>query len=117
MFRAAVRAGLTEAMSSGIIRLALALLDGSAGPDHRYMGRISKCGDRELRTALVESAFVLLTVTRRKSALKTWGLNLAKRRGIQKAAIAVARRMSAILHRMWIDGTSFRWSEPEAVAA
>lgn len=85
--------------------------------DTDVMGRISKCGDRELRTALVESAFVLLTVTRRKSALKTWGLNLAKRRGIQKAAIAVARRMSAILHRMWIDETNFRWSEPEAVAA
>lgn len=79
--------------------------------DTDVMGRISKCGDRDLRTALVESAFVLLTVTRRKSALRTWGLNLAKRRGIQKAAIAVARRMSAILHRMWLDGTNFRWSE------
>lgn len=87
--------------------------------DTDVMGRISKCGDRDLRTALVESAFVLLTVTRRKSALKTWGLNLAKRRGIQKAAIAVARRMSAILHRMWMDGTDFRWAadEPERIAA
>jgi transposase len=85
--------------------------------DTDVMGRISKCGDRDLRTALVESAFVLLTVTRRNSPLKAWGMKLAKRRGIQKAAIAVARRMATILHRMWLDGTSFRWSEPEAEAA
>jgi hypothetical protein len=45
-----------------------------------------------------------------------WGVNLAKRRGIHKAAIAVARRLSAILHRMWVDGTNFRWADPEAEA-
>ena len=33
------------------------------------------------------------------------------------AAIAVARRMSAILHRMWLDGTNFRWTEQEEIAA
>lgn len=85
--------------------------------DIDVMGRISKCGDRDLRTALVEAAFVLLTVSRKNSALKSWGMNLAKRRGIHKAAIAVARRMSGILHRMWIDGTNFRWADgPEAIA-
>ena len=80
--------------------------------DIDVMGRISKCGDKDLRTMLVEGAFVLLTVGKRQSALRTWGTNLAKRRGIHKAAIAVARRLSAILHRMWVDGTNFRWVEP-----
>lgn len=85
--------------------------------DIDVMGRISKCGDKDLRTMLVEGAFVLLTVGKRQSAIRTWGINLAKRRGIHKAAIAVARRLSAILHRMWVDGTNFRWIEQEAVAA
>jgi hypothetical protein len=67
---------------------------------------------------LVEAAFIILTISKKESSLKAWGLRLAKRRGIHKAAIAVARRMSAILHRMWIDGTNFRWvEEPKLEAA
>ena len=41
------------------------------------------------------------------SALKAWGLRVAKRRGMAKALIAVARRLSVILHRMWVDRTPF----------
>jgi transposase len=87
--------------------------------DTDVMGRISKCGDRDLRTALVESAYTILTVSRKNTPLRAWGIDLAKRRGMQKAAIAVARRMSAILHRMWVDGTDFRFptEEPERIAA
>lgn len=81
--------------------------------DTDVMGRITKCGDSDLRTALVEAAYTLLTHTKKASALKTWGLTLAKRRGLQKAAIAVARRLSAILHRMWMDGTDFRWTNDD----
>jgi len=42
---------------------------------------------------------------------------LAKRRGAKKARVALARKLGVILHRMWVDGTSFRWSnEPTTIA-
>jgi hypothetical protein len=50
------------------------------------------------------------------SALKAWGTKLAKRNGLRKAKVAVARKLAVILHRMWIDGTEFNWSTKKAVA-
>lgn len=73
-------------------------------------GRITKNGDETLRSALFESAMVLLRPQTKPSALKAWGLRVAKRRGLAKAMIAVARRLAVILHRMWIDRTPFRWT-------
>jgi transposase len=58
-----------------------------------------------------------LSRTMRFSALKRWGLAVAKRRGMKRAKVAVARKLAVILHRMWIDGTSFRWSNKERAAA
>lgn len=78
-----------------------------------YSGRISKCGDALLRSYLFEAAGVLLTRIDKWCALRAWGLRLAKRVGLKKAKVAVARRMAVILHRMWIDRTSFRWSAKE----
>jgi transposase len=75
-----------------------------------WTGRISKCGDPMLRGYLYEAANVLLTRVARWSALKAWGLRLAKRSGLRKAKVAVARKLAVILHRMWADGTEFRWS-------
>jgi transposase len=72
-------------------------------------GRISRCGDTMMRTALYEAAQVLLTRTQKWSWLKAWGMQVARRRGGKKAIIALARRLSVILHRMWADGTQFRW--------
>ena len=79
-------------------------------------GRISKCGDRLLRTYLFEAANVLLTRITKWSNLKAWGLRIAKRSGIRKAKVAVARKLAVILHRMWIDDTDFQWSAKEAAA-
>ncbi len=80
-------------------------------------GRISKSGDEALRSLLVEAALTVLTKPK-NSWLKAWGLQVAKRRGMQRAAVAVARKLAVVLHRMWMDGTEFRWArEPEAVAA
>ncbi|ACK84799.1 IS110-like element ISMex9 family transposase [Methylorubrum extorquens] len=82
------------------------------------VGRISKCGDRMMRAALYEAALVLLTGSRgRWSGLKVWGLAVAKRRGMQKALVAVARKLAIVLHRMWRDGTDFRWSAAATTAA
>src|SRR5207249_9350613 len=72
-----------------------------------WTGRISKCGDAMLRSYLFEAAGVLLTRVPKWSALKAWGMRLAKRNGLRKATVAVARKLAVILHRMWIDGTEF----------
>ena len=66
-----------------------------------------------LRSYLYEAANVLLTRVAKWSALKAWGLRLAKRSGLRKARVAVARKLAVILHRMWMDGTDFRWSSQE----
>jgi transposase len=75
-----------------------------------YSGHISRCGDAMLRTYLFEAAGIILHRVAKWSALKAWGTRLAKRIGAKKATVAVARKLAGILHRMWKDGTSFRWS-------
>ena len=80
-------------------------------------GGISRVGDEMVRTARYEAANALLSRTTRFSALKRWGLDVAKRRGLKRAKVAVARRLAVILHRMWIEGTTFRWSKTEAAQA
>jgi len=79
-------------------------------------GRISKCGDGMLRSYLFEAAGVLLTRVPKWCAIKAWGVRLAKRIGFKKAKIAVARKLAVIMHRMWCDGTDFRWTSKEVSA-
>ena len=69
-----------------------------------------------LRANLYEAANVLLTRVSKWSRLKAWGLKIAKRKGLRKAKVAVARKLAVILHRMWIDGTKFNWSKKEVTA-
>lgn len=85
-----------------------------------YAGRISRCGDRDVRQSLYDAAGSLLRRCQKHSVLRAWGLRLAKRIGIKKATVAVSRKLAVILHRMWLDGTEFRWTrevQPAAVAA
>ena len=70
-------------------------------------GRISKIGDRGVRTALYEAANVILTRPVKGSTLKSWGMRLAARAGMRKAKVALARKLAVVLHRMLADGTSF----------
>ena len=72
---------------------------------------------RMVRTALYEAASVMLTRTVRFSPLKAWAMGVAKRRGTKKARVALARKLGVILHRMWVDGTSFHWSSERAAMA
>jgi transposase len=81
-----------------------------------WLGPISKCGDAMLRSYLFEAAGVLLTRVPKWSALKAWGMRLAKRNGLRKAKVAVARKLAVILHRMWVDRTDFSWTNREATA-
>jgi transposase len=79
-------------------------------------GGISKVGDAMVRTALYEAANVMLTRAGRFSTLKCWALEVAKRRGMRRAKVALARKLSTVLHRLWVDGSEFRFGK-EAVAA
>jgi transposase len=79
-------------------------------------GAISKVGDAMVRTVLYEAANVMLTRAGRFSMLKRWAMEVARRRGMKRAKVALARKLATILHRMWADGSEFR-SGKEAVAA
>jgi len=73
-------------------------------------GKTSKWGDRLLRSYLFEAATVLLHRTEKWCSLKAWGLRLAKRIGMKKAQVVVARKLAVILHCIRVDGTTFEWS-------
>ncbi len=55
--------------------------------------------------------------TTKCSALRAWGMQVAKRRGMARARVAVARKLAVILHRMWSEGSEFRWGKQAATTA
>ena len=77
-------------------------------------GGISKVGDGTVRVALYEAANVILTRSGRFSALKRWAMEVAKRRGMKRATVALARKLAVVLHRMWLDGSEFRFGKEAA---
>jgi transposase len=77
-------------------------------------GRISKCGDTLARTLMYEAALVVMTRVKRPSGLKDWAEAIARRSGAAKARVALARKLSVILHSMWRSGEPFRWSTQPA---
>jgi transposase len=79
-------------------------------------GGISKAGDGMARAVLYEAANVMLTRAGKFSALKRWALEVAKRRGMRRAKVALARKLACVLHRMWVDGSDFRFGAPAAAA-
>jgi transposase len=76
-------------------------------------GRISRCGDEMM---LYEAAQSMLR-SKKWSWLKAWAMQIARRRGMKKAIVALARRLAVIMHRIWVDGTEFRWTREQATAA
>jgi transposase len=79
-------------------------------------GAISRCGDEMMRAVLYEAAQVMLTRTIKWSWLKAWAMKIARRRGMKKAIVALARRLAVIMHRIWVDGSEFRWTREAAAA-
>jgi transposase len=79
-------------------------------------GRISRRGDEMMRVMLYEAAQSMLR-SKKWSWLKAWAMQIARRRGIKKAIVALARRLAVIMHRIWVDGTAFRWTREQATAA
>ena len=57
-----------------------------------------------MRAVLYEAAHIILTMPIKGGALKSWAAKLAKRVGMQKAKVALARKLAVILHRMLADG-------------
>ena len=80
-------------------------------------GGISRCGDEMMRVMLYEAAQIMLTRTNKWSWLKAWAMQIARHRGMKKAIVALARRLAVIMHRIWLDGTEFRWTREETAAA
>ncbi len=80
------------------------------------VGQITRAGDRGLRTALYQAAMILM---HRGSPnwLQAWALRVAHRRGKKRALVALARRIGVILHRMWRDGTPFRYTQSSGATA
>ena len=68
-----------------------------------------------MRVMLYEAAQSMLR-SKKWSWLKAWAMQIARRRGMKKAIVALARRLAVVLHRIWVDGTEFRWTR-EAVPA
>ena len=77
-------------------------------------GGITRVGDARVRAALYEAANAILTRDTRFSTLKHWALAVAKRRGLRRAKVALARKLAVVLHRIWVDGTTFRWTKEAA---
>jgi transposase len=78
-------------------------------------GAISRCGDEMMRVMLYEAAQSMLR-SARWSWLKAWAMKIARQRGMKKAIVALARRLAVIMHRIWVDGTEFRWTRDVAAA-
>jgi transposase len=80
-----------------------------------YSGRISKTGDACVREALYEAAHIMLTKPIKGCAqLKSWAMRIARRAGMNKAKVALARKLAVIMLRMLKDNLPFN---PAATAA
>jgi transposase len=80
-------------------------------------GRISRCGDEMMRAMLYEAAHIMLVRSTKWSWLKAWAMQVARHRGLKKAIVALARRLAVIMHRIWVDGTEFRWTRQQVAVA
>jgi len=80
-----------------------------------YSGRISKLGDACVREALYEAAHIILTKPIKGCAqLKSWAMRIARRAGMSKAKVALARKLAVVMLRMLKDNVPFN---PAAKAA
>ena len=79
-------------------------------------GKISRCGDDMTRVMLYEAAQSMLRA-KKWSWLKAWAMQVARRCGMKKAIVALARRLAVIMHRIWVDGTEFCWTRKAVPAA
>ena len=77
-------------------------------------GHISRCGDGLARTLMYEAAIVIRHRVKRSLHLKDWAEAIERRSGPGKARVALARKLSVILHTVWRSGEPFRWTKATA---
>jgi transposase len=87
-----------------------------SGTSVDHDGHISQRGDSEVPTALYEAANAMMKRSQKHCALKACGLRLAAKRGHKRALVAVARKLAVIMHRMWLDGSEFRFAATQEPA-
>jgi transposase len=76
--------------------------------EKQFRGRITKAGNRRMRSLLVEVAWGILRYRREATeSLRSWALKIAARRGKRIAAVALARKLAGILFAMWRNETRF----------
>ncbi len=98
---------VTRFGSAAQVSAALGLVpreDSSA--ERRHRGHLTKTGPSELRSLLVQAAWVCWRSCR-QGPLRAWTDQLAARRGKRIAVVALARRLSRILFAIWRDDTVF----------
>src|ERR1019366_5475550 len=81
-----------------------------------WSGKISRCRDEMMRTMLYEAAQSMMH-SKKCSWLKAWGMQIARCRGKKNAIVALPNPLAVIMHRIWVDGTEFRWTREQAAAA
>ncbi|QND37702.1 IS110 family transposase (plasmid) [Rhizobium leguminosarum bv. viciae] len=84
--------------------------------ESKRVGHVSLCGDAMMRKLLYEAAQSMLTRVVKWCWLKAWAMNIARRHGKKKASVALARRLAVVMHRMWVDGSEFRWTREETTS-
>ena len=70
-----------------------------------------------MRALLYEAAQVMLFRSQKWSWLKAWAMKIVKNRGAKKGIVALARRLAVVMHRMWMDGTDFRYGREGSAPA
>ena len=84
--------------------------------DRPFISRQGRGKDEMMRMMLYEAAQSMLVRSAKWSWLKAWAMKIARHRGMKKAIVALARRLAVIMHRIWVDGTEFRWTREVAAA-
>lgn len=75
-----------------------------------YSGRVSKCGDAQMRGLLFEATSCLIRQVKRFSPLKSWAVGLAGRPRFKKAAVAAARKIAVLTLTLLNTGAEFQWT-------
>jgi transposase len=88
----------------------------SLGKSNRF-GTENARKTRNGRKSISDSIAQSMLRSKKWSWLKAWAMQIAKRRGMKKAIVALARRLAVIMHRIWVDGSEFRWTREQAAAA